>query len=175
MSLGSVEGPLGPILESYANFLNEVGYSHESFLSKTWFAIRFSRWLRQQRIEIPELTLGVGQRFLRDSRPRKSGDPTTLRDFLTWMHSRGLMSAQALEPCAKSEVDTLVEEYSGYLLSERGLASTSGAVYVAIAHRFLTRTCPRGRSDLEALTAQKIRDFVLHEAAGFERPSLQAC
>jgi site-specific recombinase XerD len=64
-------------------------------------------------------------------------------------------------------VNTLVEEYSGYLLSERGLASTSSAVYIAIAHRFLTRACPRGRSNLKALRAQKIRDFVLHEARRF--------
>jgi site-specific recombinase XerD len=61
----------------------------------------------------------------------------------------------------------LVEDYSGYLLSERGLASTSGEVYTAIAHRFLTRTCPGGRSELKTLTAQKIRDFVMHEARKF--------
>jgi integrase/recombinase XerD len=167
IALRSIEGPLSSILESYATSLNAEGYSHESFLSKTWFVIGFSRWLHHKRIEMSELTPSVGQRFLRDRKPCRSGDPTTLTQFLRWMHSKGFISAQALLPCTRSEVDTLVEDYSGYLLSERGLASTSGAVYTAIAHRFLTRTCPRGRSELKTLTAQKIRDFVMHEARKF--------
>jgi integrase/recombinase XerD len=167
ISLRSVEGPLSPILESYATSLNEEGYSHESFLSKTWFVMGFSRWLHQQRIQIPELTLSVGQRFLRHRRPRRSGDLIALRQLLTWMHGKGLIPAQALQLCEKSEVDALIDDFSGYLLRERGLASTSGAVYASIAHRFLTRTCPRGRSDLKALTARKIRDFVIHEAQRF--------
>lgn len=167
ISLRSVEGPLSPILESYATSLNEEGYSHESFLSKTWFAMGFSRWLHRQRIPMSGLTLSVGQRFLRYRRPRRCGDPITLRQLLTWMHGKGFISAQALQPCDKSEVDALVEDFSGYLLIECGLASTSGAVYTSSARRFLTRTCPRGRSDLKTLSAQKIRDFVMHEARKF--------
>lgn len=167
ISLRSIEGPLSPLLESYATSLNEEGYSHETFLSKTWFVIGFSRWLHQRRIEMPELTLAVGEGFLRDRLPRRSGDPATLRHFLMWMHSRGLIAAQALQRYEKSEVDTLVEEYSAYLVNERGLASTSHVVYISLAHRFLTRTCPRGRWDLKALTAQKIRDFAMHEARKF--------
>jgi integrase/recombinase XerD len=155
ISLRSIEGPLSSILEAYASSLNVEGYSHESFLSKTRFVIGFSRWL------------SVGQRFLIGRKLSRSVDPTTLRHFLAWMHDKGLISAQALQSREKSEVDTLVEDYSGYLLSERGLAVTSVAAYTAIAHRFLSRTCPRGRSDLTALAAQKIRDFILHEARKF--------
>ena len=147
ISLRSIEGPLSSILESYATSLNADGYSHESFLSKTWFVIGLSRWLHHKRIEMSELTLSVGQRFLRDRKPRRSGDSTTLTQFLRWMHDKGFISAQALLPSTRSEVYTLVEDYSGYLLIERGLASTSVEVYTAIAHRFLTRTCPRGRSE----------------------------
>jgi integrase/recombinase XerD len=167
ISLRSIEGPLSSILEAYASSLNVEGYSHESFLSKTRFVIGFSRWLCLKRIEMSEVTLSVGQRFLMGRKLSRSGDPTTLSHFLAWMHDKGLISAQALQSSEKSEVDTLVEDYSGYLLSERGLAVTSVAAYTAIAHRFLSRTCPRGRSDLTGLTAQKIRDFVLHEARKF--------
>jgi integrase/recombinase XerD len=167
ISLRSIAGPLSSIMESYATSLNEGGYSHESFLSKTWFVIGFSRWLHQRRIGMSELTFGVAQRFLRDHKPSRSGDPTTMKDFLTWMHSEGFVSEQAIQPSDKSEVDTLVEDYSGYLLNERGLASTSRAIYASIARRFLMRTCRRGRLDLKSLTAQKIRDFVLYEARKF--------
>jgi integrase/recombinase XerD len=167
ISLRSIEGPLSSMLESYADSLNEEGYSHESFLSKTWFVIGFSRWLRQEHIELPEITLSVGKNFLRDHRPIRSGDPTTLRHFLLWMHNKGLICAQALELHKKSKVDLLVNDYSGYLLNERGLAATSVAAYTAIAHRFLSRTCPGGRFDLKDLTAQRIRDFVVQEARRF--------
>jgi site-specific recombinase XerD len=155
------------ILRPYEHLLNEEGYSHESFLHKTGFVIGFSRWLHRKRIEMPQVTLSVGQHFLRDRKPPRSGDPTTLKHFLTWMHGKGLISAQALQPCKRSEVDALIDEYSDYLLSERGLASTSRVVYASIAHRFLTRACARGRSDLKGLTAQKIRDFAMQEARKF--------
>ncbi len=167
ISLRSIEGPLSPILESYAASLNEDGYSHESFLSKTRFVIGFSRWLHHKRIEMPALTLAAGRRFLQDRKTGRSGDPATLKHLLTWMLGRGLISPQALQLHAKSEVDTLVDDYSTYLLRERGLASTSVAAYASITHRFLTRTCPRGRSDLKTLTAQKIRDFIMLEARKF--------
>jgi site-specific recombinase XerD len=166
ISLGSIAGPLSAILGSYATALNEEGYSHESFLSKTRFVIGFSLWLHQKRITMPEVTLGIGHGFLRD-KIRRSGDPTTLTHFLMWMHSRGFIPARALRRHEKSAVDKLVEEYSTYLLNDRGLASTSGVAYAAITHRFLTRTCPRGRSDLKALTAVRIRDFVTQEAGRF--------
>jgi len=167
ISLRLIEGPLSSIVESYADSLNEEGYSHESFLSKTWFVMGFSRWLYHEHMEMSEVTLRVGQRFLRQHKPGRSGDATTLKQFLTWMHGERFISAQALQPRERSEVDWLVEDYSGYLLSERGLAATSGAVYTAIARRFLLRTCPRGRTDLKVLTAQKIHDFVLCEVRKF--------
>ena len=136
MSLRAVEGPLGPMLESYASFLNEEAYSHESFPNKTWFVIGLSRWLHKRHLDLGELTLGVGERFLQHRVPRRSGDPTTLRHFLTWMHGKGLISVQALQVHEKSEVEVLVEEYSAYLLTERGLASTSAVAYASLAHRF---------------------------------------
>jgi site-specific recombinase XerD len=83
------------------------------------------------------------------------------------MHGKGFISAPALQPCERSRVDSLIEDYSVYLLRERGLAATSGAIYTTVAHRFLSRTCPKGRRDLRVLTAQKIRDFVLSEARKF--------
>lgn len=164
ISLRSVEGPLSPILESYADFLNEEGFSLESFLSKTRFVMGFSRWLHRKRIDMADLTVSVGERFLRDRMPCGHGDPTTLKHFFTWMCSEGLIPAQALQAREKSEVEALVDEYSAYLLTERGLASTSVMVYASLGHRFLRHTCASGRLDLNALTAQKIRSFILHEA-----------
>jgi site-specific recombinase XerD len=166
ISLGSIDGPLSAILESYATALNEEGYSHESFLGKTWFVICFSRWLKSKRITLPEVTRSVGQRFLQD-KTRRSGDRATLTHLLAWMHRHAFISAQALLLRERSEVDTLIEEYSAYLLSERGLASTSAVAYAEIAHRFLTRTFPSGRLDLSALNTLRICDFVLQEVRKF--------
>jgi site-specific recombinase XerD len=163
MSLDSVEGPLGPVLEGYAELLNEEGFSHESYLGKTWFAIRFSRWLHKHGFGLKNLTLSIGERFLRDYPPRR-GDPTTLKHFLAWLHSQELIPAQALQAHKKSKLDALIEEYSSYLLAERGLAPTSVEVYSSIAYRFLERTCPAGRGDLDALAAADIRAFVTREA-----------
>jgi integrase/recombinase XerD len=163
ISPGLVEGPLSPILEAYAALLNEEGFSHESFLNKTRFVMRLSRWLHTHGMGVKDLTFSIGERFLRDCPPR-SGDPTTLKHFLAWMCSQELIPVQALQAHEKSALDALIEEYSAYLLTEKGLASTSVEVYTSLAHRFLERTCPTGRRDLKALAADNIRAFVTHEA-----------
>ncbi len=160
---GSVEGPLSPILEAYAGLLNEEAFSHESFLGMTWFVMRFSRWLHKHGIGTKDLTLSIGERFLRDCRPR-NGDPTTLKHLLAWMCRQQIIPPRALQAHETSNVDALVEEYSSYLVAERGLASTSVEIYSSLAKRFLERTCPAGRRDLKALAAADIRAFVTHEA-----------
>jgi site-specific recombinase XerD len=167
VSLRSVEGPLSALLESYAGFLNAENFSHESFLSKTRFVMRFSRWLHGQGIGVRDLTLSIGEKFLRDVSPHRRGDPTTLKHFLSWMRSQELIPPQALQAHERTALDSLVEEYSAYLLVERGLASTSVEVYITLAHRFLERTCPAGRRDLNTLTGAEIRAFVTHEATKY--------
>jgi site-specific recombinase XerD len=126
--------------------------------------MRFSRWLHQHGMGVKDVTLTVGERFLHDCPSRRSGDLTTLKHFLSWMCSQEFIPPQALQAHEKSEVQTLIEEYSSYLLAERGLASTSVEVYVAPTRRFLERTCPAGRRDLKALAAADIRAFVTHQA-----------
>jgi site-specific recombinase XerD len=164
ISLGSVEGPLSAVLESYAGALNDERFSQETFLHKTWFVICFSRWLHLHNIGLKDVTRRVGERFLHDWSPRRTGAPTALGHLLAWMCSQGIIPPQALRAHETSELDALIDEYSSYLLTDRGLASTSAAVYVAHARRFLERTCPTGRRDLRALAAPVIRAFITREA-----------
>lgn len=168
ISLGSVEGPLSAVLDSYASALNDERFSHETFLNKTWFVICFSRWLHLHNIGLRDVTQRVGERFLRDWRPRKTGAPAALKHFLAWMCRQGIIPLQALKAHESSELDALIDEYSSYLLTERGLASTSATVYVAHARRFLERTCPAGRSDLRALAAPVIQTFITREARRYK-------
>lgn len=164
ISLGSVDGPLSAVLESYASALNDEQFSRETFLHKTWFVICFSRWLHLHNIGLKGITRRVGERFLRDWSPRRSGAPTTLRHFLAWMCGQGIIPSQALRARETSELDALIDEYSSYLRTDRGLASTSAAVYVAHAQRFLERTCPAGLRDLKTLAAPVIQAFITREA-----------
>ncbi|MGA2564969.1 MAG: tyrosine-type recombinase/integrase [Steroidobacteraceae bacterium] len=152
------------MLESYASALNDERFSHETFLYKTWFVICFSRWLHRHDIGLKDVTRRAGERFLRDWSPRRPGAPAALTHFLAWMHSEGIIASQALRVRETSELDALIEEYSSYLLADRGLASTSTAVYVAYARRFLERTRAIGRRALKAITASDIRAFVTDEA-----------
>lgn len=163
ISLGSVEGPLSAVLESYASALNDERFSQETFLHKTWFVICFSRWLHLHNIGLEGVTRRVGERFLHDW-SRRTGAPMALRHFLAWMCSQGIIPSHALRVRETSELDALIDEYSSYLLTDRGLASTSAAVYIASAQRFLERTCPAGRRDLKALAAPDIRAFITREA-----------
>jgi integrase/recombinase XerD len=81
-----------------------------------------------------------------------------------WLQTKGVVSSNALESCQKSYVDILTDEYSEYLAQERGLASTSIEAYASIARKFLANTCPRGRSQINSLSAQEISGFIQHQA-----------
>ena len=115
---------------------------------------------------MPEVTLGIGHGFLRDK----------IREVQAADHTEAFLDVDA-QPRTHIGAGTSASRevgggqagrgVLGISLNERGLASTSGVAYAAITHRFLTRTCPRGRSDLKALTALRIRDFATHEAGKF--------
>lgn len=161
---GLIEGPLTPVLKSYATFLNYLGYARKTFLHKTWLIIQFSRWLKGKRVAIEALTLRHTDRFLRGYSCRAPGDAATLTEFVVFLSKHHTLSRNALQTHPRSPVDMLIDEYSTYLLQERGLAPTSTKAYANIVRRFLRCTCPAGRSDLAALTAQKVCNFIVREA-----------
>lgn len=159
----SVAGPLIPFINDYASYLNDQGYCHQWFLRKTGLIIQFSRWLCQKRISVNNLTLRHAAAFLQ-AHSRWPGDPKTLKDFLRWLQTKGAVSSNALESCRKSDVDLLADEYSEYLSHERGLALTSIEAYASIARKFLAYTCPRGRSQINSLSATEICGFIQAQA-----------
>lgn len=160
----SVDGPLVPFLKTYAAFLNDEGYSHESFLVKTRVVMRFSQWLKRRHVGIRDLTVQYAEEFWRvDSRCRV-GVPRTLKEFLGWLQGKGILSSQACRAHEMSSVDLLVEEYTSYLRQERGLAGTSIEQYESLVRRFLNASCPSGRHGLHSLSPQGIWAFVQNQA-----------
>jgi site-specific recombinase XerD len=163
-----IDGPLTPFLKSYAAFLNYLGYAHQTFLRKTWLVGQFNKWLRRKRISIGDVSIQHTERFLHGYSYSKQGDPATLNDLVAWLCKRGVVSSDAVSAPEQSELNLLVEEYSTYLLQERGLASTSIKDYTGIVRRFLIQSCPDGRSDLASLTARPICDFIVSEATRYK-------
>lgn len=160
-----VTGPLVPFADGFHAHLVERGYSLTSVQFHLQLLANLSRWMEAERLDGLGLSAAVLERFLAERRRRgyaKRISPRGLRPLLDYLAALGVLSAAA--GVAPTEVDRLLEEFSGYLLEERGLVADSVQLYVRIARRFLGERSEPLADDLARLSGAEINAFVLREA-----------
>jgi site-specific recombinase XerD len=125
-----------------------------------------SRWLLQNGMEPEEFNQRQVEQFLVDRRAdgyARSRSPRALIPLLAYLRGQGVMP-EPVHTVPAGPWGKLLEEFAGYLASERGLAKQTIAAYRTIAASFLS-TCPR-EDGLARLTAVKANTFLLAECAG---------
>ena len=149
------EAPLAPYIDSYAAEIRAEGYACGSARPQIRLIANFSRWMVKHRIAAQELTPEHFQSYLRSrARNRCNGrsDHATLNRLYETAnaarnHSRNRLSHTST-PSAR-----LQEEFRGYLLRERALASTTVAGYLRFVGEFLAECFGAGPVDLSCLRA----------------------
>jgi site-specific recombinase XerD len=167
-------GPIGPHLQSFSALVSQQGYCNVNGWLKIRLVAKLSRWLHQRRIPLNELNEARITTFL-NSRwkrlARHSGDQITMTLLLRHLRQTKVV---ALPPLANgSDLDLMILEYQGFLLSERGLMSSTTGKYLEVARRFLSHRFPDGKLYLKKLQARDIADFVLHDTSRRGRRSAQ--
>jgi site-specific recombinase XerD len=130
-----------------------------------------SRWLAGRNLD---LGLGLGdlaenrfEEFLGASRAEGYSRPQSLRGMsplLNYLRDLGLVPI-AMEVMPVTPMDTIIREYQGYLVEERGLAPRTVGSYVGVARLFLgQREAAGGEIDVDALTTQAVSSFVVSYA-----------
>ena len=127
-----VVGPLAMYAAGFAARLTEQGYTDLSVRNQLLLAAHFSRWLDAKRIEVPDLTRQVVDRYLRVRRRTRSCWRTIrgLTPLLTFLDHAALIEA------GRSADSELVARYRAALV-ERGLCSTIQQAYLVVARAFL--------------------------------------
>jgi len=72
-----------------------------------------------------------------------------------------------------SDLELMILEYQGFLLSERSLMPSTTGKYLEATRRFLFRRFPDGKLYLKKLQAKDVTDFVLHDTSHRGRRSAQ--
>ena len=167
-------GPIGPHLQSFAALVSQQGYCNMNGWLKIRLVAKLSRWLHHRRIPLNELNEARIAAFLNarwKRLARHSGDQITMTLLL-----RHLRQAKVVAPpplTNGSDLELMILEYQGFLLSERSLMPSTTGKYLETARRFLSRRFPDGKLYLKKLQARDVTDFVLHDTSHRGRRSAQ--
>lgn len=163
-----VEGPLEPYADGFRQELAGWGYSSSPAAGHLQLMAHLSRWMADHDLGAGELTVARVGQFLEYRRTiGRVHRRLTLRGVdpvLGYLRVLGVVPEPEPE-VAVGAVERLVEEFSGYLSDERGLAGSTVANYRRVAGAFLSQ-CRSGVDGLMVgdLDADDVIGFVLAEA-----------
>jgi integrase/recombinase XerD len=169
-----VSGPLEGYAAGFREELSTLGYSARSAAGHLQLMAHMSRWLVEIGLAPGELTMPQVQRFVqrrRDgSRVHRNLTLRGMQPLLDYLRRIGVIAA--VEPAvASSGRDVVIEQFTGYLLGERGLAASTIGNYRAVAERFLAG-CRWESGALVGVSSESVNSFVLGEATGRSSGSL---
>lgn len=162
-----VEGPLAPYQGAYAEYLADRGYSQISYWKKTFLVSEFSRWLGEQRVAVGEITAEHEAAFLHDRARRrviKQADPTALSGMSAWLRDKGIIASYAAASDEVSGIEEILQEYTGWLREERGLAPSTIENYAGYVMRFLTSLYGADEPHLVEISASQVTDYIRRNA-----------
>ena len=163
----SVEGPLAPYFEPYAESLADQGYSQVSYWKKTFLISEFSRWLRRKAVSVGEIATAHEEAFLRHRARRrrlKGGDRIALSKVTGWLQEKGIIEGRATAPVETSAVERVLQEYRSHLREDRGLTPATIENYAGYVRRFLTDISGEGELHLASVHAGQIVDYIRRKA-----------
>jgi integrase/recombinase XerD len=160
-----VIGPLAPYAAGYRAELDVQGYSPWTAVSYLYSFARLSRWLAAQGLAAGDLDGVCVARFVADRPGGRAGavrraTPRGTSSLLGYLQRAGAAPAPAVIGTDVGGREALVDEFAGFLRTERGLAETTIDWYRHVAAMFLS--APVGDvTDLAVLNARQVNAFVV--------------
>jgi site-specific recombinase XerD len=167
-----VTGPLQEYAPGFAGELARLGYKPNAAADQLRLMAHLSRWMDAERHEAAGLTPPVAEEFL--AARRAAGyvmwlSPRALAPLLGYL--RRLGAVPELAPGPATPAGALLDRYQRYLVSERGLASSTARDYSGLVRPFLAQREAAGGLRLEQLTAAEVTVFVLDRCPSMGRGS----
>ena len=166
------DGPLAAFLDAFASFASAKGYAHRTIHRMLLLAACFSQWLKQEGIEISDITSDHPARYLRYRARRlrvRQHDHCTLGHFIEFLRLQGVIPPEKVPVSHATEAERWVQAYERYLRETRGLAVATIMNYVPFVRSFLQHRFGAGQVALSQLSASDITGFVQRAARGLHR------
>lgn len=162
-----VSGPLEPFVSGFLDELARQGYSPWSATSYLVVMRHLSCWLGDQEFAVAELTPQRVQEFVAERRAcgyakgRSTGG--MVRVLINYLSSIGAIP-EVMPRVPEVHLAWVLDDFTTYLLSQRGLAQGTIHWYRYVVHRFLSACGIDGVNGLEGLTTDKVTTFILAES-----------
>ena len=122
------DGPLAVFLDGFASFASAQGYASSSIHRRLLLAACFSQWLKQEGIEISDITSDHPARYLR----YRAGlvrvyqhDHFALGHFIEFLRLEGVIPPEKVAVFHVAEAERLAQAYEQYLRETCGLAAAT--------------------------------------------------
>lgn len=156
-----IHGPYGEFSRVYASRLSEEGFTRQY----TWRSLSLFRDLMDWHVgggrHPTHLDEAGIERFL-DHRSQhwriNAGDRAALRRLLSALRDNGLIAAAP--PVTPTEQQQIVEDFSAYIINDRGLTQGSSKRHALLARRFLQEMYPAGPCEFATLNPELIIRYV---------------
>jgi integrase/recombinase XerD len=168
--------PFAPYLESFAQSLEDAGYSKPAILCKIGAADHLAHWLQHKQIALAELGDDTCQCFLRHLPACRCSMLNhgksihharwAVPQFLEHLRGVGVVAASDLKETNQDHCPELAA-FRHWMLQHRGVTGLSLKVY----NRVLPALLDTVNNDIDRLNARTLRDFVLQRAKNLSRGS----
>lgn len=158
-------GRLGSFVDGYRAWLLERGYSPGTVEHELRFLSVLGRWMVAEELEVGQLDGELIAAFV--DAHRGEGRMAAViargsRSLLVYLRELGVVGPERGDPV--TPLGSLIEDYRGWLVGERGLAPLTVARYLALAARFLgERVSAVDAFGVKDLSGEQVTAFLLRE------------
>jgi site-specific recombinase XerD len=160
----TVKGPLGPYAAGFCAELDRLGFASSSAVNLLKLVAHLSGWMGREGLAVPELGPEEVGRYVAARRAagyRHNPSACGLGTLLGYLGGLGVLVEVAPSGSATAQ-ERLLQDYAGYLVSERGLKAGTVRYYLRFARLFLSSVAGGGELDVGAITTGDVSSFLVH-------------
>jgi site-specific recombinase XerD len=156
-------GPLAAHIDGFADYLFSNGYATQTARLKIRLSADLSVWLSQRHLGVEDVEEEQVEAFLgtrKKDRSLRRGDWWTLNQLLHYLRRVGLnpMPSAAI---SDNPADRIIQDYTHFLVDQRGLSQATVVNYVPVVRRFLETRFGVGKLSLNKLRVTDVTDFIV--------------
>lgn len=161
----AVKGPLGPYAAGFCAELDGLGYAGSSAVNLLKLVAHLSQWMGREGLTVRELGPEEVGRYVAARRAagyRHNPAAWGLGTLLSYLRKLGVLAEVAPSVAPRGQ-ERLLQDYAGYLVSERGLKAGTVRYYLRFAGLFLSSVARGGEFDVDTIATGDVSSFLVDQ------------
>ncbi len=161
----AVKGPLGPYAAGFCAELDGLGYAGSSAVNVLKLVAHLSQWMGSEGLTVRELSPEEVERYVAARRAagyRHNPAAWGLGTLLSYLRRLGVLPEVAPSGAPTGQ-ERVLQDYAGYLVSERGLKAGTVRYYLRFAGLFLSSVARGGEFDVDTIATGDVSSFLVDQ------------